>query len=359
MSEIRVAKDGTGTFTTIQSGVNAAVSGDVVLVKAGTYNEYVTIIRSGITIAAVGAVTVTYPYSSMPTGSGIFWIKGADNTTIDGFKTVGGYSGIRIHDTQNTIIKNCYVENPYAGGIVSGWDVPDINLLVDGCTVNRNKITGIEYNEMISISNAQNSEIKNNHVIQNTMGEAIVCKWGSAFVKIHHNLVEKSAVGIYAGGAIGAHDIEIYNNIALDTFYNGKKGSGILLANERSIPQEQQGIPTNLNVHDNWSSGNAVGIGCSTYAVNDQPVFGTVIFRNNKACNNVWKNYLFDPALGFRVDNLIDENNIVPSPCTIPAWQPDNGDTPPPPPQPQPQADPIKRVFQIIGGTLILEELLK
>ena len=42
-----VAKDGSGNFTTIQAGVNAAHAGDTVYVKTGTYREKVNISRSG------------------------------------------------------------------------------------------------------------------------------------------------------------------------------------------------------------------------------------------------------------------------------------------------------------------------
>jgi hypothetical protein len=223
----------------------------------------------------------------MPTWSGLFWAVDKSN------KTVGGYTGIHHDGGSNIIIINNNVVNPYAAGIKVGWRSSS-NVIVERNTVDRWLSTGIEYNEMISISNTHNSEIRNNHVLHNSLGEAIVIKDASTFVKVYNNLAEGSTVGIYAGGSSGAHDIEIYGNITVNNKV-GQTKAGILVANEMSYyGTSKYKVPTGIRVHDNWASGNVIGIGFSGAhpTVSAIPEFGDIEFRNNKSCGNIWLNYL-------------------------------------------------------------------
>lgn len=63
---ITVAKDGTGTYTTVQAAINAAAAGDTISVGKGTYTEIVKVptSKSGLTIkGATGNaedVVITY-----------------------------------------------------------------------------------------------------------------------------------------------------------------------------------------------------------------------------------------------------------------------------------------------------------
>ena len=49
--------DGTGQYITIQSALNASVTGDIVLVYPGRYIENVVISTSGITLESLEATT--------------------------------------------------------------------------------------------------------------------------------------------------------------------------------------------------------------------------------------------------------------------------------------------------------------
>src|SRR6185437_5461729 len=96
---------GDGAYTTIQDAVNAATTGETILVAPGTYNEQVTISGTGLnglTIEGVGSgVNVDAPMKagslqqtavSLTSGSaidGIFTVSGANNVTISGL-TVNG-----------------------------------------------------------------------------------------------------------------------------------------------------------------------------------------------------------------------------------------------------------------------------
>src|SRR3972149_4431863 len=54
-----VAKDGSGTFSTIQAALNAAQSGETIIVKSGTYNELISFPRQGVVLKAMSGETVT------------------------------------------------------------------------------------------------------------------------------------------------------------------------------------------------------------------------------------------------------------------------------------------------------------
>lgn len=330
MTIYTVAKDGSGTHTTIQAAANVAVAGDTVQVKAGTYNEQVIVMNSGVSGSPIkfissGAI-VSLPYTAVPQYSGLISVVGKSQILIEGFKTVGGFNGIKADKSSNVVIRNNTVENTYSDGIKVGFN-SCTGIIVEGNTVSRNTdATTVWYAEMISISNAHNSEIRGNHVLQNTRGEAMVIKDASSFVKVYDNLVEKSKVGIYVGGNAngGTHDIEIYNNIAIDNT------EGISSASE-SGGNVGSGAVRNLNFHDNFASRNGTGIMLSAWA---RPGFYTwyqnITFRNNRACANRWKDFLFDTPTAMRITGLVLDNNIAPAVCIVPTWPP----TLPPPPPP-------------------------
>lgn len=56
-----VAPDGSGDFTTVQAAVDAAASGDVVLLTGGAFLEHVEVVGKGLTITAPGGAGVVAP----------------------------------------------------------------------------------------------------------------------------------------------------------------------------------------------------------------------------------------------------------------------------------------------------------
>jgi len=80
---VTVASDGSGNYKTVQEAVNAAASGTVINIKAGTYNEYIHIPKGKNKISLIGAGETTTIlkhnlYASM---------KGSDGQEIGTFAT--------------------------------------------------------------------------------------------------------------------------------------------------------------------------------------------------------------------------------------------------------------------------------
>ncbi|MCB1486955.1 MAG: hypothetical protein KDJ88_05795, partial [Bauldia sp.] len=133
MAEIHV--DG-GTYSTIQSAIDAANVGDTIVVHAGTYNEAVNVNKNGLTIIANGSdvVEINGTFSeSNPTftsGTLVDWLKAApahsggstglvvnaDNVTIENIRVSDGLWGIELgNGSDGTTLRNVTLEsNVYA-----------------------------------------------------------------------------------------------------------------------------------------------------------------------------------------------------------------------------------------------------
>ena len=112
-----------GDYATIQAAINAAVSGDTVLVSAGTYHESLIILKP-LTIKSVdGAATTIIDGNSATENYYMVNIK-ADNVTLDGF----------------TITNPIYSATADISGVLIGSDVATIdqrktNIRVTNCII--------------------------------------------------------------------------------------------------------------------------------------------------------------------------------------------------------------------------------
>jgi hypothetical protein len=138
-----VKKDGTGNFTTIQAGANAAQPGDTCLVSAGTYDEHAMTARNGsgesgrITFKADGLVTM----------------KGFDikhsYITVDGFDITGYTSGYQGHIT---IMKDGHyakvLNNTIRDGLSNIYGILFLSssgMSANGCVVSGNTLRNLKY----------------------------------------------------------------------------------------------------------------------------------------------------------------------------------------------------------------------
>ena len=104
-----------GTFTTVQSAINAAVSGQTVYVRPGNYVENLTLVAGVDLIALTGD-----GYSNTVAIQGSITATYSGRVTIDGFQLIAGASnGITISGANPTVLtlKDCDLTQASGGGI--------------------------------------------------------------------------------------------------------------------------------------------------------------------------------------------------------------------------------------------------
>lgn len=318
MTIFYVSKDGNdnnnGTeinpWLTIQKAADTLVAGDTVYIKAGTYNECVLIKNSG---TPNNYITFTHYQTdavilNKSCGIGIsnadwsagFWIKNKSWIKIIGFMLIDCYSGVHADTASNIIITNNYIQNPIQSAIKIGWGYSS-NITIEKNLVIRTN--GTAWQEMISVSNGHNVEVKNNYVMQNNKGEGIDFKDGTSDSSIHHNLVENTyAVGIYIDSysSIPSSNIDVYGNIVHDAGFGAATGAYIM-------GNEYGELTTNVKFFNNIAYNSYIGFGLGYYGyLGHVPQYKDVYFINNTSYNNGNRNFLF----GMVGTNIVIRNNI-------------------------------------------------
>ncbi|MCF7859717.1 MAG: T9SS type A sorting domain-containing protein [Candidatus Cloacimonetes bacterium] len=120
-----IKQDGTGNFTTIQEGIDAAANTDTILVYPGTYYENLIMTEKNITLASLEMTTGDPQYINSTIIDGqrlescIFLHDVDDEVLIQGFTIQNGYGtyltgndggGIQAVYIENGLIKNCYLK---------------------------------------------------------------------------------------------------------------------------------------------------------------------------------------------------------------------------------------------------------
>lgn len=258
-----------GDYSTIQAAINAANTGDLVLVADGTYQENINFKGKAITVAShfindgdISHISNTIIDGSNPahpdTGSVVLFISGEDTTSVlCGFTVTGGTGtsapdvkaggGIVVYLSGAKIINNIIESNTlsnvlsaYGGGIFARSN----NVIIKNNIIQNNSCNGTSYAVGGGISVWENNYalILNNKILGNTIsagttatGGGIDC-WGPINeVQIVSNIIKGNTVQT---NNLGGGGIDIYecttntpvfeNNIIVDNF-SSKYGGGILV----------------------------------------------------------------------------------------------------------------------------------
>lgn len=94
--DIFVAKDGSGNYTTIQSAINAANSGDTIYIGAGTYTEDITFNKNDISVQGPNyGVPSQGSRSTEAIIDGDITVNGVTGVELSGFRLIN-YSGVLL-----------------------------------------------------------------------------------------------------------------------------------------------------------------------------------------------------------------------------------------------------------------------
>lgn len=283
-------------WKTIQKASNTVLPGDIVYIRGGTYNEKVTITRSGTSgnyitfanypteIAVVDANGLVGNFDAGILLNSASWIK------IIGLNVINSaWWGIGLVDYNgtysNVIIQNNTISNIERSGFLAQ---NGSYITFDGNTVTQTQTAGNlggQQNENVTLESITNFEIMNNHIYNTANFESIDAKGACQFGLIHNNDISPTAsAGIYVDSRTGVtSNIDIYNNII--------RGGTISFVRGIALAVEViGGTLTNCKVYNNivydcGASGIVPGAAYSVGAVDNIQVVNNTVYNNGLVDN--------------------------------------------------------------------------
>lgn len=248
---------------TIQSGIDAAMNGDLVLVSPGTYVENIDFLGKAITVRSSHGANRTVIDGSSPMdpdkASVVSFVQGeGPDSQLVGFLLTNGTG--TLHEQQM-----------YGGGILCNGSSPTITKnIISSNTIYQGSGGGICCYQSDAV-------IKNNTIEHNTMprtGGGIFCFDSSAVIT--ENRIEFNGSGLIGGGihCLNATPIISNNTIAHNTGGSGCGGGGI--SSDWSAPIIMENI-IEYNSIDSFAGGG--GIMC----FKSSPVIMDNVIRGNTA----------------------------------------------------------------------------
>ncbi|MBI4007041.1 MAG: right-handed parallel beta-helix repeat-containing protein, partial [Planctomycetes bacterium] len=186
---------------TIQAGIDAATSGDTVLVAPGTYYERINFYDKSITVKSSGGASGTIIDGSY-NGSVVTFYENTGRTTLDSFTIRNGSGTLNVEDGDT-----------YGGGIYCFNSYPAIinNIIKSNSADGGGGICCEGYDSF--------PNIYNNTILSNT-GAGIYCKDGAS-PTVFNNIVVSNTASSGGGGMFAdesttpdADDNDVWNNSA-------------------------------------------------------------------------------------------------------------------------------------------------
>jgi hypothetical protein len=257
-----------GNYPTIQAAINAAVSGDVVIVSPGTYNENVVIAGKTITLTSLYYTTGDRQYidSTIIDGQLLGPVIQVDSTsgpetTIQGLSIHNGLDGIRASVKLN-IFDNHFIGNDdgidftNSGGVVRGNifensidDGIDFDMFSEGLVeyniIRNNHEDGIEIRFQDYTGPMLNFTIRNNQITGNGQNGIQLIGYPTTtnrVINIEHNLIKDNArvgVGLMDNAQSGEdyraasllERINLFNNTFVGNKYAVTGGDNLVAVN--------------------------------------------------------------------------------------------------------------------------------
>jgi parallel beta-helix repeat protein len=296
-------------WQTIQKAADTLTAGEIVQIRAGTYNERILPQNSGTEGNPI--FYLTYPGETVTIDgagielpddlAGLFEVAGKDYITISGLHVIhaGPYAdnaGILIHSSSHILVENISTKDTASSGI-GVWESEHV--IIDGNWVESAGTGGGQ--ECITMAGSANFEVRNNTVVD-CQKEGIDAKDGSSNGRIYKNVVSRPrAVGIYVDAwDKSTHDIEIFQNIVHDS-----ESAGFTIASEMG------GQLTNIRLYNNIAYRNyTYGIEISRCCSSSHPMEGITIINNTVYENGIgWGGGIIDDNA--QAQNVVIRNNLA------------------------------------------------
>ena len=337
-----VGGSGPGNYSTIQSAITAASTGDTIFVYSGIYYEQVNI---GKSISLIGENKISTIIDASGTGQAVEILSDTDDVSIEGFTCRNGAIGIYLNNYCDEItINDNIIENNLEDGIMinefSSYHEISDNIIMnngdDGISIrnslnniiSNNDITGndakgiyvyfnSDYNDIFGNNIVNNSgygmhisSVDYNNVISNTVTENT--GYGLYISYTNYNDVSGNTItnnngqGLYFGDSY-------YSNISGNTF-TSNSGYGVHLRYSLNNNILSNTISDNLN-YGIYFAGN-----CDNNVVSDNVIEGHSdfgIFNYYYSDNNVFtENTITDNGCGIKIydtckNNLVSTNTIT------------------------------------------------
>lgn len=311
-------------FLTVNKAAQVAITGDVVVIRSGTYfpTSKITPTNSGTATNPIiyfsevkNAAIIDGSNSTNGTPNdrrGLFDINGKNWIVIDGLQVINAKMwALFASGADNIIFKNCKTFNTAASGICAAVssNIKALNndvqkaCVLDGSTVGVGEC--ISFASVSTFEIAYNTVSNRKDVVSSNGGEGIDAKQASTNGSIHHNMVfDLVRVGIYVDAyQKNINNIEVYANKVYSC-----TGGGITVASEEG------GVLSNVKIYDNLVYNiPRVGIRIAGY-LNNGPVQDVDIYQNtvyNCGFAGNWENcgLLIEASnaanFGFRIRNNI------------------------------------------------------
>ena len=189
-----VDDDGPADFSTIQEAINAANSGDTIIVRDGTYTENVKVNKDHLTIKSENGAEATIVQAANPDYN-IFQVT-ASYVTISGFTVIGGDGigdGVFVYKSTDVRVANCIVKGCEYGITVG----ESTSILIENNVAQENKYNGIDFFDSSNIIAKSNNCSLNNYAgfqITRTSGKIIQNniknnKWGISLYQASSNII--------------------------------------------------------------------------------------------------------------------------------------------------------------------------
>jgi hypothetical protein len=253
---IEIKQDGTGDFTEIQAGINAAISGDTILVYPGIYYENIRISEESISLGSLFFTTEDTTFISETV------IDGNNNESVMTIENIADTTCIIVGFT----IRNGNAENN-GGGIHCYYSSP----IISNCTITEN--------------------------YSDNEGGGIYCFFSNPVIE--NNEISNNSTLRYGGGIYSEEsnpvlvDNYIHNNIATHV---GSKGGGMFF---------RESSPTIINNRIAYNT--AVSGGGISFLYNDYLLMMNNTVKNNTATIGGGLHF-HGQTSGTMMNNLFTEN---------------------------------------------------